>query len=106
MCRHMWEPGALIGVSKAGAIRHAIAKGPIDEALIERILPFDDDISEGWLQGAYLQEMLEHSVSILAPHGRFLAVDVRSLTQRPDERVHHGFRQHISYGNILVMATY
>ena len=90
MCRHTWEPGTFIGVSNAGAIRHAIAQGPIDEGLIKKILPFDDDIVEGWLQGAYLQEMLEHGVSILAPHGRFLAVDVRSPTERPDDRVRHG----------------
>ena len=50
-----------VAAFNVGNIQHGISPGPIDNSVIEKMLPWDDTRIEGLLSGTDIKDMLEHS---------------------------------------------
>lgn len=66
--------GATIGLQNRGGIRAGIDIGPISQAKVEEVLPFDNRLVFATIKGSELLKVLEHSVSGDIAGGRYLEI--------------------------------
>lgn len=66
--------GATIALQNRGGIRAGIDRGPVSQAKVEEVLPFDNKLVFATVKGSTLLKVLEHSVSGDLAGGRFLDV--------------------------------
>lgn len=64
-----------IAFSNGGGIRAGLKKGHIDTAMVSAMLPFKNEVRFAVANGTVIEHILEHSVALNTPAGRFLSID-------------------------------